>query len=996
MFDIYLQERKAFDKQMRHVCEACGKTIGKTSSYFQCTTCHGYLLCVGCAPMSRKFHNPHHELAQMQPESEIMNTVIMHPITPPTILERTLSFPRREILRTDRYQLTTLRYEDATCKIYNAKDIHREGKMVVFKMIPLRGQIAVDLETTVMNQIRKTQNEGVVEYVEAFLSNRNPENPDAVSDTKYLCVIMEHYTTDLVRILTLANGKFPRDIAYNYFLQLLQILRDMHEQQISHRNLKPENIFVICEEELSELVLNLDTLMRNAKLKIGDFYVTELARPSSSDARANIYACREAILGSDNPCSWDVYSLGIIFTQLLTGLSTDKFTTAMNKLTTSCSSLLETSTSVADVLSSAVERNLHSFVLSSMIDDHATRVVLSYMFDNANKRYTATALQTDTMVEAWRDALALKLVTVDKPWHIIPHISMIRCAERLDLVNVSLPRIKDAICDRNSTSFTEEERQCTNQFRGAGGINAIMRTSLALLSDHLQQQPTKIQVWSHVMSIVCKLLTLVGATSRHQLFELQNELLSEGFFTLVTQLLERKTSPTCVAYIYAIVPLMCRTNTPVQKRFASEVLKQIYTDLSDDKAAQEVKQKCKSALRAVFPGVNSQLFATVAQPFCGQIFSYMAHLEPFTRKKLTPAAIVTIVKALVKKSLTTKEESDELGLIHSLMIDHDKNIMACRVKGLCTSKGAPCLVGHSIPQWYCYCATCFQDDQGVCIQCAHTCHCGHRLELRYSEVEFLCACGNTCKCMNTQASILPHLQKSKTSNMFEMNRNGVANDAVEFQMNSTRALKCKQDRIQTMISDRPICRLSDAGPGITIAYVEITIHHGGLNDGIYVGACLGSHYTWSEYPGTRGTSIAFYCDTGEVRCSLDDMSWILPYAGPVGSECKIGIGITDQGAVYFTRNDHLMPLVPYFRFPIEGKPSIHFLLGLCGKDAFVHVNTGKYPFSFSHEGQATLLVDEIYKSSETLAVIKQENLIELLMDARFSGYESRDKILGLL
>jgi len=130
-------------------------------------------------------------------------------------------------------------------------------------------------------------------------------------------MVMEHLSgKDLAAILA-ERGPLPFADAAAYVLQVVEGLIEAHQQGVVHRDLKPSNLFVLA---------------RGGRLKILDFGISKIVSPngpiSSADAvrtstqalmGSPMYMSPEQVRSTKNvDRSTDIWSLGVIFTELLT------------------------------------------------------------------------------------------------------------------------------------------------------------------------------------------------------------------------------------------------------------------------------------------------------------------------------------------------------------------------------------------------------------------------------------------------------------------------------------------------------------------------------------------------------------------------------------------------------------------------------------------------------------------------------------------------------
>jgi eukaryotic-like serine/threonine-protein kinase len=97
------------------------------------------------------------------------------------------------------------------------------------------------------------------------------------------------------------------------FLQVLQAVQYAHSRLVVHRDLKPSNIFVSAEGQVQLLDFGIATLLAEAGSS-GDALTEFGAAALTPD-----YASPEQIAGRDIGTASDVYSLGVVFYELLSG-----------------------------------------------------------------------------------------------------------------------------------------------------------------------------------------------------------------------------------------------------------------------------------------------------------------------------------------------------------------------------------------------------------------------------------------------------------------------------------------------------------------------------------------------------------------------------------------------------------------------------------------------------------------------------------------------------
>lgn len=123
-------------------------------------------------------------------------------------------------------------------------------------------------------------------------------------------ITMEFVEGQDLRALLLERGKFPPDEAARIMFQICRALEAAHAERVIHRDLKPQNIM----------------LDRNGRVYVMDFGIARSAYlPGMTQTGALIgtpeYMSPEQARGEDLDERSDIFSLGVIFYELLTGKS---------------------------------------------------------------------------------------------------------------------------------------------------------------------------------------------------------------------------------------------------------------------------------------------------------------------------------------------------------------------------------------------------------------------------------------------------------------------------------------------------------------------------------------------------------------------------------------------------------------------------------------------------------------------------------------------------
>lgn len=180
-------------------------------------------------------------------------------------------------------------------QVYKAFDNHN-NITVAIKFIPIRNEDEEKLLSREIKVSQEIESENLVKthFVEKI----------EISNTEYFYIVQHFYEQGNLRTI------IKKDIAYEkclkMFLDLLNGLKVLHTK-IIHRDLKPENI-----------------LIGESNLVITDFglakFIGEKTKTNSFKGAGTIpYMSPECWLNQENKIQMDIYSLGIIFYELLTG-----------------------------------------------------------------------------------------------------------------------------------------------------------------------------------------------------------------------------------------------------------------------------------------------------------------------------------------------------------------------------------------------------------------------------------------------------------------------------------------------------------------------------------------------------------------------------------------------------------------------------------------------------------------------------------------------------
>ena len=168
---------------------------------------------------------------------------------------------------------------------------------VAIKLIPILNQ---EEEELLLREINVSQEVSSKNLVKTYYTDKIE-----INNNEYFYIVQHFYQNGNLRKRIQRN--IPYENCLKMFLDLLQGLKVLHSR-IIHRDLKPENILI---DENDNLVI---TDFGLAKL-IGEKTKTKSYKGSGTIP----YMSPECWLGQENKVQMDIYSLGIIFYELLTG-----------------------------------------------------------------------------------------------------------------------------------------------------------------------------------------------------------------------------------------------------------------------------------------------------------------------------------------------------------------------------------------------------------------------------------------------------------------------------------------------------------------------------------------------------------------------------------------------------------------------------------------------------------------------------------------------------
>ncbi len=282
-----------------------------------------------------------------------------------------------------RYETKRLLGEGGMGKVYLARQLDMARDVVVKVM---HEQIAADpkfrerfqRETLLMARFRHP---GAVTLYDASLDD--PLGP---------CIVMEYVKGVNLESLLAKNRRMSAPRVNRIIGELCEVLQAAHDEGIIHRDLKPANLMIIDPDTPRE------------RIKVMDFGLAKLIEgetPTRKVTDTNVdfavgtpgYICPEQVRGEEMDHRGDLYSVGVMMYELLTGRLPFHGATSMDVLLAHAT---DTPPSFAELgLSGWIPREIEELVFDTLAKDPADRPQsareLAERFDNALHRAQARA-----------------------------------------------------------------------------------------------------------------------------------------------------------------------------------------------------------------------------------------------------------------------------------------------------------------------------------------------------------------------------------------------------------------------------------------------------------------------------------------------------------------------------------------------------------------------------------------------------------------------------
>jgi len=626
-------------------------------------------------------------------------------------------------------------------------------------------------------------------------------------------------------------------------------------------------------------------------------------------------------------------------------------------------------------------------MLIHMIPEPSVALLAKLMVCPKESRASASQIRAHPVTLAWRWTLGDENVTetdLQDPLSIIGLLSGIKFIRTPETVLKALT----ALCNlMNEEKFNSNHTARVAVFMESRGPATLMKFCQELFKKGNSGRITE-RKEALIWNLSVKLLVQVFSEliSSPEYFQYQRMIRSSGISDFLSFVPENQEE---MHDLMALLGCLCRDCPTMQHRFkgsATSALKSWIGSVLSGKSGATGAILAANLIPALPPDEAATITELLPDELCLDAFD----LIPPHRRSTYASVILNQCLKTLKGKKSPAQTRHAIKLMACVLRNHHEIRKLAGIYGICSRV----LLGnfYEPSTWYFKCKTCWGDKLGIgaCIQCASVCHQGHELVLQRSFSGFFCDCRDKedqiCKfAHNTEIQKLIHaqfqLQKAPVIMDFQKPEPAFKSEDIDI---TGRRIICKNDEGArfTITTESPLGVLSNVSekPTRTVCYFEMEVLGGGVVDGINVGFCTSNKIDNSKLPGVQiDFSIAFYLNDGDIAYKEDRKEVIQRYAGICGTGQVIGCGLTDSGQVYFTCDGVMLPLVEKFNLFNAAKQSdnnsvkIYPIVCMEGAGTAVHLNYGKYPFTFSPH-QEKPQKRKIWKwiSPQTIADIQAE------------------------
>jgi serine/threonine-protein kinase len=199
----------------------------------------------------------------------------------------------------DHYRLDATVARGGMATLFRATDL-RDGRRVAIK-VP---HAEMEADPVLVERFRREQEIG------RELDHRGVVKTYDGEERSRLYMVIEWVDGQLLRSILNKERELPIERATNFALQILDALDTMHKHGVVHRDLKPENIMVDNEDRIKLIDFGIAMKEDARRITFVDMSPT-LGTPD--------YISPEQVKGQRGDQRSDIYSLGVMFYEMLTG-----------------------------------------------------------------------------------------------------------------------------------------------------------------------------------------------------------------------------------------------------------------------------------------------------------------------------------------------------------------------------------------------------------------------------------------------------------------------------------------------------------------------------------------------------------------------------------------------------------------------------------------------------------------------------------------------------
>ena len=201
-----------------------------------------------------------------------------------------------------RYEILEKIGEGGMAVVYKAR-CHLLNRYVAIKI--LKDEFIDDKD---FNRKFKRESQAVASLSHPNILNIYDVGNELYKEKNYPYIVMEYIEGKTLKDLIREGGKFTVDETIYYGVQIAEAIKHAHSNKIIHRDIKPQNIMIA----------------RDNRVKVTDFGIARAATTSTLTTNSNVigsvhYLSPEQARGGYTDERSDIYSLGIIFYEMVTG-----------------------------------------------------------------------------------------------------------------------------------------------------------------------------------------------------------------------------------------------------------------------------------------------------------------------------------------------------------------------------------------------------------------------------------------------------------------------------------------------------------------------------------------------------------------------------------------------------------------------------------------------------------------------------------------------------